>query len=62
MLTHFWLFAVYVCKCEKVYFCRLFAPCSRLLCVMVYSTTPDISCGISRDWFNRVIIGCEHFI
>lgn len=62
MLTYFWVFAVYILRCTKVCFCRLFARFKRLRCIMVCSTTPDISCGISRDWFNRVIVGCGRFI
>lgn len=62
MLTYFWVFAVYILRCTKVYFCRLFARFRCLRYVMVCSTTPDISCGISRDWFNRVIVRCARFI
>lgn len=62
MLTYFWVFAVYILRYAKVYFCCLFARFKRLLCVMVCSTTHDISCGISRDWFNRVIVRCVRFI
>lgn len=62
MLTCFWVFAVYILRCAKVYFCRLFARFKRLRCFAVCSTTHDISCGISRDWFNRVIVRCARFI